>query len=187
MSKRDRSYDFKLAENNLFYKACKDFLPSCIKVGGVNYKLHYTGLLAGGYRISYGEFDGDFFNWNNKLLDLSYKLCTVIPEPTVYTEGQLRDATIYKLTISEIIDDCEEKLKAFNYELLDEIVTPEVSFSRELTSLLNKYSKENASNTPDFILANYITSCLHTFNIAIKAREKWYGENNEIINSNDEQ
>jgi hypothetical protein len=44
-----------------------------------------------------------------------------------------------------------------------------------LTRLLNRYSEENASNTPDFILAKFLINALDTFNIAVQEREKWYG------------
>ena len=48
-------------------------------------------------------------------------------------------------------------------------------FEKELEILINRYSKENDSNTPDFILAKYLKTCLDNFNTAIKEREKWYG------------
>ncbi len=47
-------------------------------------------------------------------------------------------------------------------------------FRRELRSLINKYSLENGANTPDFILAEYLYDCLHTFEVATRARTKWY-------------
>lgn len=47
-------------------------------------------------------------------------------------------------------------------------------FQSELGSLINRYSKENESNTPDFILAQYLIGCLETFNAAVKRREDWY-------------
>jgi len=48
-------------------------------------------------------------------------------------------------------------------------------FRSELESLINKYSQEDGSDTPDFILAQYLTGCLETWNIAVNEREKWYG------------
>ena len=45
----------------------------------------------------------------------------------------------------------------------------------ELEQLLNKHSRENESNTPDFILANFMLGCLATGEALIKEREKWYG------------
>jgi len=54
----------------------------------------------------------------------------------------------------------------------------ENKFEKELEQLINKYSKENDSNTPDFILAEYLNKCLETFNTTIQKRETWYGRNN---------
>lgn len=48
-------------------------------------------------------------------------------------------------------------------------------FRKELTKLINKYSLENTSDSPDFILAEFLEGCLKTFDIATIAREKWYG------------
>ena len=50
-----------------------------------------------------------------------------------------------------------------------------VTFEHELESLLNRYSKENDSDTPDFILATYLLDCLRSFNAALVRREVWYG------------
>lgn len=40
---------------------------------------------------------------------------------------------------------------------------------------LNRASAENASNTPDFILADFLMGCLAAFDQATKARDNWYG------------
>ena len=48
-------------------------------------------------------------------------------------------------------------------------------FEVELRSFLNRHSMENSSNTPDFILAEYLMKCLEAFNETSVAREKWYG------------
>jgi len=53
----------------------------------------------------------------------------------------------------------------------------ENKFEKELEQLINKYSMENDSNTPDFILAEYLSNCLKTFNTTIQRREDWYGRN----------
>ena len=50
-----------------------------------------------------------------------------------------------------------------------------MSFQDELRSLINRYSRENKSNTPDFILVDYITDSLNAFDKATNEREKWYG------------
>lgn len=48
-------------------------------------------------------------------------------------------------------------------------------FQQELARLINKTCMENQSNTPDFILAKYLSDSLAAFNAATQAREKWYG------------
>lgn len=45
----------------------------------------------------------------------------------------------------------------------------------EMKNLLNSNSAENGSNTPDFILAEYLLGCLHEFDKAVTARNTWYG------------
>lgn len=46
---------------------------------------------------------------------------------------------------------------------------------KELAMTLNRHSVENASNTPDFILAQYLIGCLAAWNRAVQQRETWYG------------
>ncbi len=53
----------------------------------------------------------------------------------------------------------------------------QLTFEKELESILNRYSKENASNTPDFMLAKYLSVCLENYNETIKARDKWFNIN----------
>lgn len=51
----------------------------------------------------------------------------------------------------------------------------ETQFAQRLEGLLNAHCQENASNTPDFILAQYLLGCLATWNAAVQRREQWYG------------
>ena len=48
-------------------------------------------------------------------------------------------------------------------------------FAQELQALINRHSQENASNTPDFILAAFLEACLAAWNQATLRREEWYG------------
>jgi hypothetical protein len=48
-------------------------------------------------------------------------------------------------------------------------------FEKELEDLINRHSQENASNTPDFIVARYLFRCLHAWNAGVQEREAWYG------------
>lgn len=78
------------------------------------------------------------------------------------------------------IADLEEILKSPDAD--DVVVNPDGScrterrgFREELTAVINRFSMESGCNTPDFILAKYLANCLHAFDEAVKAREKWYG------------
>lgn len=48
------------------------------------------------------------------------------------------------------------------------------TFEGELTALINKYSLENLSNTPDFILAYYLKDSLVAWQNAQARRTAWY-------------
>ena len=43
----------------------------------------------------------------------------------------------------------------------------------EIRTVLNRHSAENGSNTPDFILADYLLDCLRAFDHASQARAAW--------------
>jgi hypothetical protein len=58
------------------------------------------------------------------------------------------------------------------------------TFARELEQLTNKHSIENGSNTPDFMLADYLMRCLRAYEIINNEREKWYGKINVPGQSN---
>lgn len=45
---------------------------------------------------------------------------------------------------------------------------------KEIRSVINRYSAENQSNTPDFILAKFLMGCLDAFNKATNRRTEWY-------------
>lgn len=46
---------------------------------------------------------------------------------------------------------------------------------REIEEAINRASRENASNTPDFILAEYLMGCLEAFERATNERREWFG------------
>ena len=58
----------------------------------------------------------------------------------------------------------------------------QTEFQRELEQLINRYSMEGGSDTPDFILASYLTKCLNNFNDITTQREKWYGREPKSVN-----
>ena len=48
-------------------------------------------------------------------------------------------------------------------------------FEQEVRDLINKYSLENDSDSPDFLLAAYLRSCLEVISGFVRQRERWYG------------
>lgn len=52
-------------------------------------------------------------------------------------------------------------------------------FEKELEKLINYHSIENESDTPDFILAEYMKACLDAFNVGTRKRDKWYGRDSK--------
>jgi hypothetical protein len=50
-------------------------------------------------------------------------------------------------------------------------------FEKELRAVINRHSAENFSNTPDFVLANFLLRCLDAWTAAVRARDSWFGFN----------
>lgn len=57
-------------------------------------------------------------------------------------------------------------------------------FRAEIAAVLNSNSRENISNTPDFILAKFMEFCLKAFEEASNKRELWYGKHLSIAGDN---
>lgn len=55
-------------------------------------------------------------------------------------------------------------------------VREDSSLATDLTSLLNKYSAESISGTPDFILSKFLIETLKAYNEAVSKRAEWRGE-----------
>lgn len=54
-------------------------------------------------------------------------------------------------------------------------------FKSELSELINRYSLENGSNTPDFILAEHVWDSIRAFNATSRAREHWFGKELKVL------
>jgi hypothetical protein len=48
------------------------------------------------------------------------------------------------------------------------------TLSEDIQAAINSHNGEARSNTPDFILAEYLMACLHAFEAASNERERWY-------------
>jgi len=51
-----------------------------------------------------------------------------------------------------------------------------LSFEEEIRAIINRRCLESISNTPDFILAEYLVRCLQTFDYFVNMREEYYGK-----------
>ena len=50
-----------------------------------------------------------------------------------------------------------------------------VEFTEELQALLNRHGADTVCNTPDYILAEYLTSCLELYENTVRSRDTWFG------------
>jgi hypothetical protein len=51
---------------------------------------------------------------------------------------------------------------------------------QDIAAVLNRHNAEIGSDTPDFILAAFLVSCLMSFDAGVKARSDWYGRHDSI-------
>ena len=52
----------------------------------------------------------------------------------------------------------------------------------EFAGKINEACRENDSNTPDFILGEYLVASLESFELASNRREVWFGVHLDILN-----
>jgi hypothetical protein len=143
-------------------EAREHWLPKYFMLDGKGYYLTGYILACGDYRISYSEFD--FMNGRK------------VQEDSHFIDGMCKE-------LKYLIPHIREELGKYHFEVVEKLETKHESFTRELTSLINRYSKENGSNTPDYIVAGYIENCLHALNAAVNNREKWYGREPKPVSS----
>jgi hypothetical protein len=80
-------------------------------------------------------------------------------------------------------DELVARLQAERDDLRNEVArlrtrvahTP-AGVASDLAAILNRMSRENASNTPDFLLADFMLGCLDVYERTLQQRERWLGE-----------
>jgi hypothetical protein len=75
--------------------------------------------------------------------------------------------------ILEDLADRHPRVIYFEAEFETTQSTAGLDFREDLRALLNKYSVESKSATPDFILASFVENVLVDFEHATRARDKW--------------
>lgn len=55
------------------------------------------------------------------------------------------------------------------------------TFREDLAGVINRHSLENGSDTPDYILAGYLSNCLRAFDNAVNARKEYFTDNDKQV------
>jgi hypothetical protein len=85
------------------------------------------------------------------------------------------------------ISDENEIVEADVVEFKNDVEEDEASstdFRRSLEAIINQHSMENGSDTPDFILAEYLEKCMEAFDAMTKKRSEWYNGKDKAGNDN---
>lgn len=83
------------------------------------------------------------------------------------------DSMLDHVAPEERLDDLNGKLSQISNWLAGS-ASEHSGMRDELAEIINRHSAENGSDTPDFILAEFLTGCLATYDRALLAREHWY-------------
>ncbi len=82
---------------------------------------------------------------------------------------------------NEILSAMKEAVQKAVAEIFNQKNTPmsgdsqKPTFEQAIAAVINSYSKENESDTPDYILAQYVSNCLEAYKKAIMLRDSWFG------------
>ena len=85
------------------------------------------------------------------------------------TENKIQECKCEDKTTNYHLTVCEKGMKN------DDGTLNKKDFQYDLEKLINCHSKENTSNTPDWVIASYLVRCLDGFNDCINLRERYYG------------
>ena len=69
--------------------------------------------------------------------------------------------------------------------VVDEGTVTRETFRKKLASLINAQSMENGSDTPDYMLAEFLFDCLVAFDKTVRRRETWYGRGPQPVRGPD--
>jgi len=144
-------------------------LPAYITKDGIGYKLvtypkseydvtehdPFTGTL---YECAYLAFDGEKFNYDIQKVEFSY----IVAEHEL-NEKQLQYhdfSTKYAKSLDDVKSMINEEIHKQGFIEVDEILSPRQCFTRELSSLFNRYSVDNEFNMADYVLADYVNGTL---------------------------
>lgn len=84
-------------------------------------------------------------------------------------ESRFRKLPNRRAMIASIMADAEKSKQ----------MTIGTDFRHDLAVLINRHGLDNESNTPDFVLADYLACCLATFKTQVAARDGWFEHKKE--------
>lgn len=107
-------------------------------------------------------------------IDVTFPIPTPMNTPTDTTPVAPERPT-YEQLEAQLADvqarlDHEVALRHARWKQEDAALTRQ-DFAKELEQLINCYSEEQHSNTPDFILAKFLLGCMDSFNSAVVSRD----------------
>ncbi len=84
------------------------------------------------------------------------------------------------------MENTAERVDTFGVSDGEQAVCNRKKFGEDLETLVNRFSIENKSNTPDFILAEFMVHCLAAFEATSLRRESWFGVSLDVARGWDE-
>ena len=98
------------------------------------------------------------------------------------TENKIQECKCEDKNTDYHLTTCCQKRKVEERNITSKLGTLHISgelnikdFQRDLEKIINCHSKENTSNTPDWIIASYLVRCLDVFDDCVNLRERYYG------------
>jgi hypothetical protein len=85
---------------------------------------------------------------------------------------QVRDP--FHIEDEELIDEARKQL------VKSPGARPELTLCEELSTIINRHSRENQSDTPDFLIADFMMASLRAFEDATKRRDAWCRSDDKI-------
>lgn len=108
-------------------------------------------------------------------------------ELKVTVDQSTGSSMIYGIINTRLEIETMAKDEIYPYQLVREHIQESATYKnrekivKEFSELINAYSLESDSNTPDFILAEYLWDCLMSANILIGSRAVWYNPTAEGV------
>jgi hypothetical protein len=99
-------------------------------------------------------------------------------EPILRAEGKIEEADSLKVEI----EDLYQTLARLHVHQSGYFKEPD-TFEGKVARAINHHSFESGSNTPDFVLASFLSQCLKAFDDTITKREDWFKPRSPVVDN----